>query len=249
MSQTAEETPIRTLSPHEQMSFAGLDHYFKVGRSALDCIRDGLRAAGKEEAGDPPFGVRTILDLPCGQGRVLRWLRSAFPDAEIAACDMSREGVDFCEETFGAVPIYSVDDPEEIPLPRDHYDLIWVGSLFTHLDGPKWGRFLRVYQQALRPGGVLIFTTHGTRAQKYMASRAFLYGHDEASLDELLAIYEAEGFGYIRYAGMEWNYGTTLSRPDWVIDQVRNTPGLTFIRYGEHAWDDHQDCYVCRRDG
>ena len=60
--------------------------------------------------------VKRILDLPCGHGRVLRYLSAAFPEAEITACDIMREGVDFCASTFGAIPVYSQDDPQQIPL-------------------------------------------------------------------------------------------------------------------------------------
>ncbi|AMV39444.1 class I SAM-dependent methyltransferase [Planctomyces sp. SH-PL62] len=248
MNQSAEETLNRTLSPHEQMDFAGMEHYFRVGRSALDCIQEGLKAAGRTEAGASPFGVETILDLPCGQGRVIRWLRMGFPNAEITACDMSREGVDFCASTFDAVPVYSCDDPEDIPVRAGHYDLVWVGSLFTHLEGPKWVRFLRAFHAALRPGGVLIFTTHGRRAHEFMATRAFHYGHDDAALAELASAYDRDRFGYVRYPGTEWHYGTSVSHVDWVLDQIRAVEGLTFVQHGDAAWDAHQDCFVCRRD-
>ena len=248
MSLAAEATLNRTLSPHEQMDFSGLEHYFRVGRSALDVVLDGLRAAGRTEVGPTPYGVKTILDLPCGQGRVLRYLRMAFPDAEITACDMSRDGVDFCAETFGAVPVYSCDDPEQVPLPRDHYDLTWVGSLLTHLEGPKWERFLRVFHSVMSPGGILIFTTHGARAHSFMAGRKFHYGHQEPALAELTAAYDRDGFGYVQYEGSAWQYGTSVARRDWVLDRINAVPGLTLVKHVEHGWDNHQDCFVCRRD-
>ena len=41
------------------------------------------------------------------------------------------------------------------------FDLIWVGSLLTHLDNDHWSAFLKVFSTALRDRGLLIFTTHG----------------------------------------------------------------------------------------
>src|SRR5438552_18413641 len=53
-------------------------HYFAVGRSALACVRMALG-----EAGAPT--PRSILDLPCGHGRVLRFLHAAYPAAQLTA--------------------------------------------------------------------------------------------------------------------------------------------------------------------
>jgi len=162
---------------------------------------------------------------------------------------MSRDGVDFCASTFDAEPVYSCDEPEAIPVRKGHYDLVWVGSLFTHLEGPKWERFLKTFRDALRPGGVLVFTTHGSLAHKYMATRAFHYGHDDAALGELAAAYDRDGFGYVRYPDSDWHYGTSVSRVDWVEARVRAVGGLSLVQQVDHGWDAHQDAYTCRRDG
>lgn len=249
MSRASENALIETISPHEQMETSGRDHYFHVGRSAMACIQAGLAEAGRKETDDPdhPYGIRTILDLPCGQGRVLRNLRQAFPNAEITASDTSREGVDFCAETFGAVPVYSCDDPEEIALPRDHFDLIWVGSLLTHLDIEMWRRFLKVFHDCLSPGGLLIFTTHGRQARNNMATRAATYGHDDRGLDELVRAYDEDGYGHIQYDGMDTYYGTSISTTDWVVDRILEVDGLRLVMQQVRGWDGHQDCFTCRR--
>jgi SAM-dependent methyltransferase len=74
--------------PHER----AWNHYFYCGRSALGAIRLALAAAGTSK-------VRSILDLPCGHGRVLRVLKAAFPEAELHACDLDRTGVDFLRDS------------------------------------------------------------------------------------------------------------------------------------------------------
>ena len=96
--------------------------------------------------------------MPCGHGRVLRTLRAAYPQAEIVACDIDTDGVDFCAKTFDAIPVYSKENPEEIDL-RRKFDLIWVGSLFTHIRDERWPEFLSFFSRVLAPGCVLIFTT------------------------------------------------------------------------------------------
>src|SRR5260370_28242185 len=121
--------------------------YFSVGWSALRCINISLMAAGTE-----PASVGTILDLPCGHGRVQRYLREAFQNADITACDLLHDGVDYCAKTFGARPLYSDENPANIAIEANSFDLIWVGSLLTHLRADRWRDFLGLFERSLRLG-------------------------------------------------------------------------------------------------
>lgn len=246
MNRTTDNALVETISPRDQMAYPGREHYFHSGRSAMACIRAGLEEAGREGGGAVPFGVRRILDLPCGHGRVLRHLRHAFPSAEITACDINRDGVDFCAETFGAIPVYSHDDPERIPVPRGYFDLIWVGSLFTHVEVGAWRSFLKLFRESLAPGGILIFTTAGRQVRDYMAAKLF-DGHGEAELEELVRAYDQEGYGHAPYGGTDESYGTSIAAADWVVDRIMEADGLRLVMHAARAWDGRQDCYTCRR--
>src|SRR2546427_1790116 len=59
-------------------------HYFGVGLSAIHCIDEAMRQGRLDK-------IQSILDLPCGGGRVLRFLARRFPAAKIMACDLQRE--------------------------------------------------------------------------------------------------------------------------------------------------------------
>src|SRR5262249_53768032 len=158
--------------------------------------------------------LKRILDLPCGHGRVLRVLHAAFPDAEITACDLDKDGVDFCAKTFGAVPVYSAENPALIPV-HGPFDLIWCGSLLTHLDKPLWPAFFDFSHAQLSPGGVLVFTVHGREAVHWIRSGKFDYGLGDPPA--LLKEYDQHGFGYQHYpAHTLRNYGISLSSPTWV---------------------------------
>src|SRR4029453_1584213 len=95
---------ITTISPLDGMYVAGGEaHYFGVGADALKLVRQAMSLAGKEN-------ISSILDLPCGHGRVLRYLKAAFPQASLTACDLDHGCVDFCVATFGARGVYSAAD-------------------------------------------------------------------------------------------------------------------------------------------
>ena len=130
-------------------------HFFHVGQSAMQCIKLAILASGKEFT-----AITKILDLPCGYGRVMRMLKSAFPEARLTGCDLLHDGVDFCAQVFGATPLYSDKSIENVE-PKGKFDLIWCGSFLTHLDAVRWPKFIEFFNEVLEPGGILIFTTHG----------------------------------------------------------------------------------------
>lgn len=232
--ESLDKEVIRTIAPPDQM-FLNEEHYFRVGRSALEWIDRALEAAHK-----PGGEVRSILDLPCGHGRVLRYLKGAFPQAELTACDLLKDGVDFCAETFGARPVYSDEDPTKIALERDAYDLVWVGSLLTHLDAQLWPTFLKVLCSGLRPGGVLVFTTHGRHTYDQFVRQ-------NALPPSVVYSYERTGFGYADYAGAA-GYGNSLSSAAWVFGQVERLDEIRLVLFSERAWDRNQDIFACVRE-
>ena len=239
VAQTAKAVNEEISLGDEMFANNNLEHYLNVGRSALRSVLLAMWGAGKNE-------FHQILDLPCGHGRVLRILKAAFPDAELTACDILRDGVDFCARMFGARPIYAsaVADPA---LFDRTFDLIWCGSLLTHLDAPRWPEFLDLFQGLLCPGGVLVFTTHGRRVAEWMRVGRSNHGLDEPSLAAVLSDYERQGFGYSNYQA-EAGYGISLTSPAWTCNQLVRIPGLRLRMYNEAAWDNHHDVIACTKE-
>lgn len=219
------------VDPLDTMHVGDSGHYLSVGLSALRCIE----AAGVE-------APRRILDLPCGHGRVLRILRVAYPDAELIACDIDRGGVDFCAGQFGATPIYSAADLATVDLPGDT-DLIWCGSLVTHLDERATQTLLGELTTMLAPGGTLVFTTHGRFVADRLASGEADYQLTPTAIDQALAGYREGGYGYADYS---WSpgYGVSLTTPGWVEEGAP----LPVAYAEEQGWDGHQDVFALRRE-
>jgi SAM-dependent methyltransferase len=233
---------IEEIAAEDEMFTGDREAYFSVGRSALRCINVSLMAAGIE-----PAGIRAILDLPCGHGRVLRHLRETFPDTDITACDLQRDAVDYCAKTFGARALYSDEDVENIAIPPDSFDLIWVGSLLTHLRADRWLDFLSLFQGALRADGLLIFSAHGREAFKRTAKETFDYGVGGPAKAAMLFGYERFGFGYAEYVTSK-TFGHSLTRPDWVLQEIAKFPQLRVVHFAETAWDNHHDIYACLKE-
>ncbi len=111
----------------------------------------------------------SLLDFACGYGRALRFFRAAFPDARLVACDISADAVDFCAQEFGAVPVYSQEDPDAIDLPGP-FDVIWVGSLFTTCPSRSGSASSTCWTSVLAEDGLLVFTVQGRHVRRQLLS-------------------------------------------------------------------------------
>ena len=229
------ETPaevIRDISPAERMQAVDDDMYFAIGLTALKAIRLAQIASGKAD-------FASILDMPCGHGRVLRWLKAAYPAAQITACDLLVDGVDFCAKTLGAVPVYSTALPEATMFPGT-YDLIFVGSLLTHVDVDQWDRLIDLWHGLLSPDGLLIVTTHGELVAERMRG-GHRYGYPPMALTRLLRAYAHTGFAFQEESPDNIDYGITLARPDWTLSRLLRHPDFRVVLSCEALWACNQD--------
>jgi SAM-dependent methyltransferase len=228
----------RGLGVWKDMMYEGYPaHYFSSGYSALFCVRRALdKAAGKVPD--------SILDFGCGHGRVLRSLAADFPHAGLTAADVDSGGVNFCVKTFGAVPVYSNTDFSRLVF-NTKFDLIWVGSVFTHLRSERWMSLLEVFRSILTEDGLLVFSTHGSDAERRLREGQCQWcGLEADRVARILRDYDERGFGYSDYRKSH-DYGFSLSSPEWVSPQIAEV-GLELVLYQNNGWDDCQDVWASR---
>jgi SAM-dependent methyltransferase len=226
------------LSGDPMYAYPGAEElYFHAGPSALRSIRLAMLAARLEY-------VSRVLDFACGAGRVLRTLKAAFPQAALTACDTWEEGVEFCSKVFGARGVVSDQNPSKVKLDGP-FDLIWCGSLLTHLDRAPWLGFLQMFESLLAPGGVLVFTTRGRYNAEGLRSREIpLYLHEE-QIRQVLRDYDQTGFGY--YPAFTPDHGECITSRPWVCAQLDQAPTLQLLLYLERGWMSAQDVVACTK--
>lgn len=225
----------RTLSPSDKMYAGNAVHYFSVGSSALENILAAVGIAKMQPA--------SILDFGCGAGRVTRWIAAAFPQATIEGCDICAVDIKFVADTFNARTWQSGNDVAKLD-PPSFYDLIWVGSVFTHLSKEASTNLFDKLVSWLNPNGVLIFTSHGRHA----ASRGPNVGYYgiPAQWTKVIKASNRTGFGYADYHGMP-GYGVSLAQLYWWASLVTSRQNLRLISMTEQSWDDHQDVIAVQR--
>jgi len=211
--------------------------YFSSGYSALFCVRRALDEAGRK-------APESILDFGCGHGRVLRSLAADFPLARLTAADLDAGGVNFCAKTFGAIPVYSNPDFSRLSF-NTKFDLIWVGSVFTHLRAEQWLSLWELFRSVLTEDGLVVFSTHGGEvARRLREGQSGWYGLEAERAAEILQGYDKGGFGYSDYRKTN-DYGVSVSSPEWVNRQIGEV-GFERILCQENGWDDCQDVWAAR---
>ncbi|PKO16009.1 hypothetical protein CVU37_11685 [candidate division BRC1 bacterium HGW-BRC1-1] len=214
-------------------------HYIAVGAEAADWIETALKTTHRNWT-----DVTALLDMGSGFGRVFRQLAKRMDPRRITACDIDPEAVRFLAQEFGARPLLSTDDFAHITFPAK-YEVIWAGSLFTHLPAAQ-GRFLLDLLTAqLRPGGLLLFSTQGLSCLDHLA----LYGPMFANLEGDYRRQIAEGgSAYADYDPAHPGYGIAVYNADQ-FRRALTTPDpahapLRFISHATRGWDNHQDLWA-----
>lgn len=223
------------ISETETMMDGDIDRYMDVGRSAMRAI---TRVVGNMRPAD-------ILDLPCGHGRVARHLRAAYPDANLYVSDLDESGMRFCAEAFGATALPSLPDFSHLDM-SGKFDLIWVGSLITHLPEISTQKLFGFLSRHLCPNGVAVVTSHGA----FVAGRLFergksLYGLDEEHERAIFQSYLSNGYGYWHYPQTNGEYGISLTSREF-LKKASEDNGLELYAYRDHDWDNHQDVFGLR---
>lgn len=99
-------------------------------------LRQVFRLFASLEA--PP---QSVVEVGCGEGEMLRYIRRQFPTAQLAAMDLSAEEIALAEENNrGAGIVFSVQNAEHLEAYEDNqFDLVICLEVLEHLENPEKG--------------------------------------------------------------------------------------------------------------
>ena len=148
-------------------------------KSCLPVPPPGVRAAygdteedwlngGKKNVGDlltlltsTNFSIQKrsrILDFGCAAGRMIRWLADLADECEIWGVEIEARLIVWCQENLSPpFNFATVTTAPHLPFEDRYFDLIYCGSVFTHIDdlADAWLLELR---RITRPGGRIYIT-------------------------------------------------------------------------------------------
>ncbi len=124
-----------------------------ANRTLLPVEASILLRYGEELRGD-------VLELGCGAGRVLGYIAESAHEAY--GIDLSEEMVEYCRRTYPNTHV-QVGDIEALDddLRQHKFDVVLaIDNVLDVFDDPTRRRVLRDLRELLKPGGLLIFSSH-----------------------------------------------------------------------------------------
>ena len=204
-----------------------------------DYFADGWRTLSElmlllESVQRPLLGAGSFLEFASGHGRFTRHLVKALGAEGVTVSDVVPDAVAFARDTLGVPGFLSAARPEDVAWPR-RYGVVFVLSLFSHLPRSSWGRWLARLVDAVEPGGLLVFTTHGTEAARRARVTLDAEGYFFAPSSESTAIDAQE-------------YGTAFTDEAFVRARTAELAGtVEVLRWAPMWFWHHQDAWVLQR--
>ena len=134
------------------------------------------------------------------------------------------------------------------------WDLVFSGSLLTHLPERFFWPTIDAIARGLSPTGIALVTLEGRRAEEIQDTAWKLIEDDR--FDRIRRAYRRKGFGFADYSApmkklfpSQQQYGIALVAPSWVMRGLEQRSELRVLGYVERAWDEHQDVMVFGRPG
>ena len=232
-----------TIHPDDEMYTGNVDHYQRTGQQLAEVVKEASHLLQVENP--------TILELPCGYGRVTRQLVKHFPSHQITSCDIMKPAVQFCREQFGVHGSDVIEPVNEFRnIPDRSFDIAVMGSLITHLSEENSKKVVEHFLRKVKKGGYAILTTTGERAYEIMRSNSW-FKVPENEQDVLRTNFEGGKFGFVNYwdghtsekKTVEYigvDYGISLIPKAWVEELVQSL-GAEIADYKPGGWDNHQD--------
>ena len=204
-----------------------------------DYLADGWRTLSElmqlmEAVDRPLLRVGTVLEFASGHGRFTRHLVKALGAERVTVSDVVPDAMDFAQQVLGVTALVSTAEPEALRWPQ-RYDLVFVLSLFSHLPRTTWAAWLNKLWEAVGPGGLLVFTTHGTEAARRAGVTLDEQGYFFAPSSESNAIAAQE-------------YGTTFTDERFVRAQLGELDEAGSVAaFAPVSFWHHQDAWVLRK--
>lgn len=139
-----------------------------------DFLGSGERDAGRliEIVGDAGLELRAgtrVLDFGCGPGRVLRWLPR---EVDGWGVDLDADRIAWCQEALSPPFRFATCGTNpHLPFEDRRFDLVYAGSVFTHLSELADAWLLELLR-VTEPGGLLYLTIHDRASIEFCRAAA-----------------------------------------------------------------------------
>jgi SAM-dependent methyltransferase len=150
--------------------------YLESGRAHM---AEMLEILGK--AGLSADQLTRVLDLGCAAGRMLRFYPRNRDSSEIWGVDLDAKCISWCQQHLSPPLMFATTSTTpHLPFEDNYFDLIFCGSLFTHISDLADVWFLEL-RRTLRKGGYAYITIHDKNTVQILLNK-----HTESQLSTMV---------------------------------------------------------------
>ena len=125
-----------------------------------------------EQSGFSIGSAKRILEFGCAAGRMIRHLPEIAPNAQLWGVDQNAERIRWCIENLTpAIHFATTTVVPHLPFEDRYFDLIFCGSVFTHIEDIQESWLLEL-GRVLRPSGKLYITIHDEHTVSLLDTQA-----------------------------------------------------------------------------
>lgn len=111
-------------------------------------------------AGAPSNSLTKVLDLGCAAGRMLRHFPYYEGKSELWGCDINANHINWCQQHLSPPFLFATTTTApHLPFEDNSFDLVYCGSVFTHISDLADAWLLEV-RRILRKDGYAFFSIH-----------------------------------------------------------------------------------------
>lgn len=209
-----------------------------------DLVADSLATAGA-----PLKPGMAGLDFGCSSARVVRVLAAAYPEVDWHGCDPNEGAIEWSAATLKDIGFQVNPTRPPLPFAGASLDFAFAISIWSHFAEAPALLWFEEMRRIIKPGGHLIFTTHGWTSIAYYLETG---ERSEEQLLEIALALLASGYYYHAEFGKQGDHGvvdddwgTAFFTPGWVATNL--CPDWHLVRFSSGRECGNQDLYVLRR--
>jgi glycosyltransferase involved in cell wall biosynthesis/SAM-dependent methyltransferase len=126
----------------------------------------------------------SILEWGCGPGRIIRHMRACltgFP-VTLTGSDYNERTVAWCREHLPGMDFVTNGAFPPLPFPDEQFDVVYTFSVFTHLSEEAQIAWAGELERVLKPGGLLICSTHGDHYRHLLTREDEVLRYDQGQV-------------------------------------------------------------------
>lgn len=107
-----------------------------------------------------------VYEWGCGPARILRHIKPYLQSksAGIYGTDYNRKSIEWCQGNLKGMTFALNELGPPLKFESDLFDCVYAISVFTHLSEAMHFAWIKELQRVVKPGGIMIITTHGALA-------------------------------------------------------------------------------------